>query len=262
VQSAIDLKVWKELAISKQLLIKTATDALGLDPECKEEELKLALVDGVQKIVKAESLVQTSNEANKVAMLEIQMQLKQSEKGRKIEEGKYSDMAARKDSLEKLLEETRKLGVEELKSITEQLEKRNKELKSIKVALADTPENVVKKMKALNKKKHDETTARKRSEDETRVLRKEKQELKDKVEKLDKTIEEAAKLAASHRELQAFSEDQFTLLKDFSKDLPEDSDELKTVPKLDEELLKQFESSDDNADDETEKKGKKKKSKK
>jgi colicin import membrane protein len=256
VQSAIDLKVWKELAISKQLLIKTATDALGLDPECKEEELKVALVDGVQKIAKAESLVQSSNEANKIAMLEIQMKLEQSEKGRMIEVGKYTDMAANKEALEKLLEENRKLSAEEMKSQGDQLEKRNKELKAIKVALADTPENVVKKMKALNKKKHDETIARKRSEDETRVLRKEKQELKDKVEKLEKTIEEAAKLAKSHRDLQAFSEDQFTLLKDLS----EDKDDLTTVPKLDEELLKQFESGED--EDADEKKGKKKKSKK
>jgi len=253
VQSAIDLKVWKELAISKQLLIKTATDALGLDPECKEDELKSALVKGVKKIADAESMVRTSEEASKAAMVDVQNSLEQSEKGRKIEEGRYKDMAARKDALEALLEETRKLSAEELKSVTDKLEGRNKELKSIKVALADTPENVVKKMKALNKKKHDEATARKRAEEETRTLRKEKQELKDKITRLDATIEEAEKLAKQHRELQIFSEEQFTQLKDLS----EDKDELKTVPKVDEDLMKQFEKSDDDDADKKDKKGKK-----
>jgi hypothetical protein len=42
-ESVLDLKVWKELAIKKQILIKAATDALGLDPECSEEELRAAL---------------------------------------------------------------------------------------------------------------------------------------------------------------------------------------------------------------------------
>lgn len=256
-QSAIDLKVWKELAISKQLLIKTATDALGLDPECKEEELKIALVDGVKKIANAESLVRDSEEANKAAMLDLQARLEQTEKGKMIEEGRYKDMAARKEALDSLLEETRRLSAEELKSVAEKLESKIKELKSIKVALADTPENVVKKMKALNKKKHDETTARKRSEEETRTLRKEKQELKDKVSRLEATIEEASKLAENYRALQSFSEDQFTQLKALSKD-DKDKDELKTVPKIDEDLIKQFEKSEDESD----KKDKKKKSKK
>jgi len=253
VQSAIDLKVWKELAISKQLLIKTATDALGLDPECKEDELKTALVDGVKKIVDAESMVKDSEQANKMAMLDIQARLEQSQKGRMIEEGRYKDMAAKKEALDSLLEETRKLGAEELKSVSVKLEGKNKELKSIKVALADTPENVVKKLKALNKKKHDETTARKRSEEETRTLRKEKQELKDKVSRLEATIEEANKLAEQHRELQSFSEEQFTQLKALSKD----KEELKIVPKLDEDLMKQFEKPEDDSDKKEKKKNRK-----
>jgi len=253
VQSAIDLKVWKELAISKQLLIKTATDALGLDPECKEDELKSALVSGVEKIANAEFLVRDSEAANKLARLELEAKLEQSEKGRKIEEGRYNDMAAKKDQLEKLVEETRKLNADEIKSTATKLEDRNKELKAIKVALADTPENVIKKMKALNKKKHDETTARKRAEDETRGLRKDKQELKDKVKKLEENIEEAAKLAEQLRELQAFSEEQFTELKGLS----ENKDDLKTVPKLDEDLLKQFEKNEEASDKKSKKKAKK-----
>ena len=36
----VQLQVWKDLAISKQVLIGAATDALGLDPECESAELK------------------------------------------------------------------------------------------------------------------------------------------------------------------------------------------------------------------------------
>ena len=42
-QSALDLNVWKEIAIAKQILIKAATDTLGLDPECNDDELKVEL---------------------------------------------------------------------------------------------------------------------------------------------------------------------------------------------------------------------------
>ena len=42
----IQLKVWKDLAISKQILMGAATDALGLDAECSTEELKEALDRG------------------------------------------------------------------------------------------------------------------------------------------------------------------------------------------------------------------------
>lgn len=54
VQSAIDIDVWKEIAISKQMLMRTASDALGLDPECSEEELKAALEDGLKQIADAD----------------------------------------------------------------------------------------------------------------------------------------------------------------------------------------------------------------
>ena len=41
--SDIQLQVWKDLAISKQILMGAATDALGLNAECTTSELKEAL---------------------------------------------------------------------------------------------------------------------------------------------------------------------------------------------------------------------------
>ncbi|MDG1206049.1 MAG: hypothetical protein P8N51_11835, partial [Pseudomonadales bacterium] len=60
-QSALDLNVWKEIAIAKQILIKTATDTLGLDPECNDDELKVELEKAMQQIKDADSQVTKAN---------------------------------------------------------------------------------------------------------------------------------------------------------------------------------------------------------
>ena len=39
----VQLKVWKDLAISKQMLMNAAITALKLDKDCSQEELKQAL---------------------------------------------------------------------------------------------------------------------------------------------------------------------------------------------------------------------------
>ena len=234
VQSAIDLDVWKEIAISKQILIKTATDALGLDPECSETELETALNQGIKQITEAESLVSVAQEKNLAAIASIERKLQSSEEARLKAESLNSQLTSEKENLEILLESTRKQSSDELKKTATQLEEKNKALKKINVTLADSPENVVKKIKALNKKKLDETNARKRAEDEARTLKKAKQELKKTVDQHEATIDEATTLVADYRELRAFSEEQFTQL----KDLVEDADSLTALPELNEELLK------------------------
>ena len=52
-----DANVWKEIAIGKQILLKTVTDALGIEDACSEEELEVALAEGVRQISKAGSIV-------------------------------------------------------------------------------------------------------------------------------------------------------------------------------------------------------------
>ena len=42
-QLELQLKVWKDLAISKQVLMRTAAIALKLDPDCSQDVLKEAL---------------------------------------------------------------------------------------------------------------------------------------------------------------------------------------------------------------------------
>ncbi len=240
VQSALDLDVWKEIAIAKQLLIRTATDALGLDPECSEEAFKSALEIGIRQIIEAESKVAIADKKNKIALDEVNEKLENTEKARMILQGAKGDLLSDKQALETLLETTRKTSADDLKKANKQLDEKVKALKAINVSLADTPENVVKKIKSLNKKKLDETNAKKRAEDEVRALKKEKQQLQKKVKEKDASLEEASKLVEQYRELRTFSEDQYTQLKELNKK----KDELKSLPEMDEDLLKSLDQSE------------------
>lgn len=71
-QPAITLDVWKELAIHNQMLIRTVTDALSLDPDCADEELKAALDAGLKRIQDAQNLVSAAEEKNKIAIADIE----------------------------------------------------------------------------------------------------------------------------------------------------------------------------------------------
>jgi len=233
VQSALDLKVWKEIAISKQMLVKTATDALGLDPECTEQELKLALERGIKQITEVESILSAAKEENRASISDMEKTLQTSEQARLKQQAEITELSAKQQETEALLDQTRTTSAQELKKVNSQLEARIKEIKAINTTLADTPTNVVKKLKALNKKKFDESTARKRAEDETRTVKKEKQGLEKKIKELDSTLAQAVQLVEKYRELRTFADSQYTQL----KELVDDEDKLTALPELDEDLL-------------------------
>ena len=225
-----EIDMWKELAISKQILLKTVTDVLGLDADCSEEELKVALEEGMKKISTAGSIVSVAKKENQAAVDKLENKLRLSEKSREELEATNAELLAEKEKLESLLDTTKNKSEKEIKKLGSEVEEKKKQLKAINVALADTPENVVKKLKSLNKKKHDETSARKRLDGELVALKKEKREIGDQKEKL---ASQSAVLADRHRELQTRCEEQFEQL----KELVEDESTLAKLPELDEELL-------------------------
>jgi hypothetical protein len=79
-QLELQLKVWKDLAISKQMLMRTASDALKLDPTCTAEELKQALDDVIRKIAKADADVIQAQEQAKQAIAATERKLTVTEK--------------------------------------------------------------------------------------------------------------------------------------------------------------------------------------
>lgn len=125
-ESVLDLKVWKELAIKKQILIKAATDALGLDPECSEEELRAALGQGIKRISEAESLISAAKDENHATIACMEKKLGASETKCSEYEALSSELQAEKQALQALLDTTRTNSASELKRANAQLDEKKK----------------------------------------------------------------------------------------------------------------------------------------
>lgn len=241
----LQLKVWKELAINNQMLMQTAGKALSLKADCSSEELEEALNKAIGRAKEIELEMHRGNDKAKREIAELTDKLSKLEAERKgILADKDAAIAAQQAAEEKLaLGKT--ANAEELKKIKAQLADKQKEIKQITKTLADTPENVVKKLKALKKEKLDEANLRKRAEEVSRTLRKDKQKVEQDLKESSERFEQAGKLVVSQRELHKFANEQYDRLVEVSKD----KKALVAVPALDEALLEAFES-ESKSDDE------------
>jgi len=237
-QAELELKidVWKKLALSKQMLISAATDSLGLDPECSMDTFKKALDKAIAKGNKADENINRAKEEARNAINEMKEKVAQTEKAIKEAEQAKETAIKAKDAMEKGVTSAREANAKELKKVNAQLAEREKALKSIKTALADSPENVVRKLKNLKKEKFDESTARKRAEDEMRSLKKDKQNLEKEQKPLKKAIEQSLKLIQQHKRLHEISITQHGKL----KELIEDEKKIDDIPALDEKLIEEI----------------------
>ncbi len=233
----LQLKVWKDLAISNQVLIKTATDALGLDPDCSRDKLKIELESGVKKIIQAEASVGNAREQADMAIAVMEKRMEQGEKARNIAEAQAAAMLSAKQEAERAMAVERDAHFKAMKKINEQLAEKDRTVKAINKALADTPENVVKKLKTLKKQKLDETAARKVVEGEAATLRKEKRNQEKRINELQETLESSAKLVTQHRELHTLCK----TLHDKLKPLVDNKADLPTLITLDEKWLESVE---------------------
>ncbi|SEP76633.1 hypothetical protein SAMN05421693_10595 [Ectothiorhodospira magna] len=234
-EAELQLKVWKELAVSKQMLMKGATDALGLDPECSTEELKAALDIAIQRGNEADVKIKQANDQAKQAIEAMEKKVKASEKAQILADSARDEALSRLQSGEQDMAAERVAHSKEMKAIKELLADKDKALKAINKALADTPENVVKKLRQLKKQKHDEATARKQLETQISGLRKDKRELEEQVKTLKETAESGAKLAEQHRELHKVAEQLLAQAGTAGEET------LPTLPPLDTQLLESLE---------------------
>jgi len=78
----IQLQVWKDLAISKQILMGAATDALGLDATCTTDELKVAMNKAIQQAKDADITVVTTREQAERDMVEMKQLVADSDQAR------------------------------------------------------------------------------------------------------------------------------------------------------------------------------------
>lgn len=233
----LQLKVWKELAISKQVLMQTATKALGLKDECSTEELEEALHKTLNGARIAQSELASEKEKARIEIEALQQKLKNSEQAHAEEITAKDDALNAQQTAEHRLAAGKSANADELKKIKAQLAEKQKEIKQITKVLADTPENVVKKLKNLKKEKMDESNARKRAEEVSRGLRKDKQRVEQNLAESKEVVTQAADLVESYRELQKLANEQYNQLAETA----EDKDALTAIPAINEELLEAIE---------------------
>ena len=229
-QFELQLKIWKELAISKQMLIRVVTDALKLDPNAKTEELRPAFDAALKKTAKAEIEVAQAKEQAKTAIAEVEKKLAVTEKAQTAAEAKVAELTAALEKVTAQVTSERATSANEAQKLRVQVADKDKQLKAINTALADTPDNVVKKLKALKKEKQDEADARRQVESSFTTLRAEKQ-------KLDQRLNEVTKLIAQHRDLHELT----TKLREQLQPLVAEAKDVPTVPELDTKLIETIE---------------------
>ena len=237
----LQLKVWKDLAISKQMLMRSAAQALKLDPNCSQDELKDALDTTLQRIAESESSVRIAREEAKTAIAALEEKLNASVKANNALQAENAEPLKFKDTTTVQLANERAAAAKEVQKLKERLAEKEKQLKAINIALADTPENVLKKMNSLKKQRQEEADARREVEASFQTVRKEKQEQD---QKLARVTDGATKLAAKHRELHAAA----TKLHEQLQPLATDAKDVPSVPPLDDELLEAIENPDAKAD--------------
>jgi chromosome segregation ATPase len=233
----IQLKVWKDLAISKQILMGAATDALGLDAECSTEELKQALDEAIQRARDADISIQQTRSQAEQQIAEYKQKMETAEKARKEAEIEAAAAVKAREQAEHQLAKGKEDNSAALKKARAEVTDKQNQLKAISKKLADTPENVVRKLKTLKKQKLDESKLRTQVESKLQKERKQNAKLESEVESQKTLLKSAAELVEQVRKLhQACVEAGETIagLSDKKKD------QLK-VPEVDLEALENLE---------------------
>jgi colicin import membrane protein len=190
----VQLKVWKDLAISKQILMGAATDALGLNSECTTAELKTALSEAIKRAREADITIQETRSHAEQQVSEFGQRTETAELARKEAEAQVATASEARQQAERQLSVGKADNAEALKKARAEVTDKQNKLKAISKALADTPENVVRKLKTLKKQKLDEAKLRTQAETRLQKMRKEKSTLEAEVESQKSTLASVAKL--------------------------------------------------------------------
>jgi colicin import membrane protein len=239
-QLELQLKVWKELAISKQVMMRGAAEALKLDPNCSHDELKDALDAVLKKIAATEASVAETREQAKQQVSTLERKLGTTAKAQAMAEAQAAGLLKAQENTAQEIAVERAAAANELKKVKDRLAEREKEIKAINTALSDTPENVLKKMNALKKEKRVEADLRKQEETTANTLRADKRKLEQQVADLKKNT---TTLVTRYKDLHEVS----LKLHEQLKASVEDASKLPSVPDLDTKLLEEIEQEDSEA---------------
>jgi len=229
---------------SKQMLMNEAASALKLREDCTADELRSALDAAVKRSREADENMAATRAKAEEQIQEMKRDVRTVEKARNDALGERDKAIADKATSEQQLLNGRRDNAEALKKAKRQVDDKQRELKAINSALADTPENILKKLKVLKKQKFDESNAKKLAEDANRKLKKENKEKKQELESLQGLSENSAKLVEAYRELKRWADE--------AKDKLGENDEVPALPEFDESVLIEIDTitaSDDSVQD-------------
>ena len=233
----IQLQVWKDLAISKQILMGAATSALGLNSECSTSELKEALNKAIQRAKDADISILATREKTDQQVAEMVQQVAESNKAREAAEEQIGVADKARETAERQMAIGKTENADTVKKARAEVADKQAQLKAISKALADTPENVVKKLKVLKKQRLDESKAKSQAEAKLLSTRKEKTKLEAEVEAQKEIAQQGAGLVAQVRELHGLCIEANKKIETLS----EDKDDIIKLPELDDELLEGLE---------------------
>jgi hypothetical protein len=117
----LQLKVWKELAISKQMLMRAATDALKLDPNCSQEELKAALESVLKKIAKAETETAEARAQAKITITAMENKVAASERALATAQASVTQLQAAQENSTKQMATDRAAAAKELQKVKDRV---------------------------------------------------------------------------------------------------------------------------------------------
>ncbi len=233
----IQLQVWKDLAISKQILMGAAADALGLDAECSTDELKTAMNKAILQAKNADITIIETREQTKKEISRMQVQVASSEQAMNDALELVAGAEAARKAAESKLLTGRAENAEALKKVRAEVTDKQNKLKAISKALADTPENIIKKLKTLKKQKMDEAKLRTQTESKLQSTRKEKTKLEGELENSKALMAQSAPLITQLKDLHAIAKKQRKKIKSLS----DDKKDLTKIPELDGALLEKIE---------------------
>ena len=187
----IQLQVWKDLAISKQILMGAATEALGLDSECSTDELKTALNKAVKRAREADIQIQETASQAEQQISEYKKRTQVAEQARSEAEAGVDAAVKTSEQAERQLVNGKADNAEALRKARAEVADKQNKLKAISKALADTPENVVRKLKTLKKQKMDEAKLRGQAESRLQSMRKDNSKLEVELETRNSALENA-----------------------------------------------------------------------
>jgi colicin import membrane protein len=190
----VQLKVWKDLAISKQILMGAATEALGLDAECSTSDLKTALSEAIKRAQDADMRIQATRSDADQQVSDFQQRTETAERARKEAEELVATASEARTQSERQLSIGKADNAETVKKARAEVADKQNKLKAISKALADTPENVVRKLKTLKKQKLDEAKLRTLAETRIQKIRKEKSKLEVELESQKATLKDVSKI--------------------------------------------------------------------